>query len=330
MASPVSSTATGTQSAAAAPALAKESIKPVEKETAAEESPDKTKEIATPEPVRRQKVFSSKAGSVDGAAFLRAENKQGARSGGSGKVLVAAVAIPVLIVAAYFGWSKFAAPHSSATPYSVTSTLQPSTSKADVAPSSAAATSAVGKFDRPGVSPSPVPASSSASSQSLPTPHSERITLSIEPGSKQTSAAPIRVKPLDYRTAPSDETITQPPSPLAIEAGSHDNLSGLLASNANAAKPSLAQVKISQGVLQGLLIKLVQPKYPATHAQGTVEIEATVDREGKVVGPKLLSGNKVLAAAALEAVRQWRYKPYYLNGEPVEIQTEITIKFKGN
>jgi protein TonB len=105
-------------------------------------------------------------------------------------------------------------------------------------------------------------------------------------------------------------------------------------SSASAPKPSLATPKISQGVLQGLLIKRVQPKYPpaalAVRAQGAVQIEATITKEGNVVSPKVLSGDPVLARAAVDAVKQWRYKPYYLDGEPVEIQTQITINFKAN
>jgi protein TonB len=81
-----------------------------------------------------------------------------------------------------------------------------------------------------------------------------------------------------------------------------------------------------------LVIKRVQPKYPpsalAAHLGGAVQIEATINKEGTVVNPKVLSGDRTLAAAALEAVRQWRYKPYYLDGGPVEIQTQITVTFK--
>jgi protein TonB len=83
-----------------------------------------------------------------------------------------------------------------------------------------------------------------------------------------------------------------------------------------------------------MVIKRVQPRYPpnalSAHIQGAVQIEATVNKEGSVVNPKVLSGDSMLAAAALEAVRQWRYKPYYLDGAPVEIQTQITINFRVN
>jgi periplasmic protein TonB len=87
-------------------------------------------------------------------------------------------------------------------------------------------------------------------------------------------------------------------------------------------------------VSQGLLIKRVQPKYPsaalAVHTEGAVQIQATINKEGTVTNLKVLSGDPVLAHAALEAVRQWRYKPYYLDGDPVEIQTQITVNFKAN
>jgi protein TonB len=62
--------------------------------------------------------------------------------------------------------------------------------------------------------------------------------------------------------------------------------------------------------------------------QGPVQLEATVNKEGNITNLKVISGDAVLARAASEAVKQWRYKPYYLNGEPVEIQTQITVNFK--
>ena len=100
------------------------------------------------------------------------------------------------------------------------------------------------------------------------------------------------------------------------------------------ARPSLATIRVSQGVSQGLVIKRVQPKYPAaalaTHTAGAVQIEATVSKDGTVTNLKVLSGDPMLASAAADAVRQWRYKPYYLDGEPVEIQTQITVNFKPN
>ena len=62
--------------------------------------------------------------------------------------------------------------------------------------------------------------------------------------------------------------------------------------------------------------------------QGSVQLLATISKEGNISNLTVLSGEGVLARAASDAVRQWKYKPYYLNGEPVEIQTQITVNFK--
>jgi protein TonB len=131
-----------------------------------------------------------------------------------------------------------------------------------------------------------------------------------------------------------EESAPELPSPLAVASANGSNLSGLMSSASGLPKPSLATLRISQGVSQGLLIKRVQPKYPpaalAVRAQGAVQIEATINKEGNVTNLKVLKGDPVLARAAVEAVRQWRYKPYYLDGDPVEIETQITVNFKTN
>jgi protein TonB len=136
------------------------------------------------------------------------------------------------------------------------------------------------------------------------------------------------------RNQPSSDESAAPPALDAAASAGTSNLTSLLASPSNIPKPSLATIRISQGVSQGLLIKRVQPTYPqaalAVHAQGAVQIEATVTKEGNVTNLKVLKGDAVLARAALDAVRQWRYKPYYLDGQPVEIQTQITVNFKSN
>src|ERR1017187_9220322 len=161
-----------------------------------------------------------------------------------------------------------------------------------------------------------------------------RQPRSSPPGTKKASA-PLRVKSGNKMPAQAEESAPSLPSPLTIASADDNNLKGLISSaSSNLPKPSLATIKISQGVSQGLLIKRVQPIYPPAalkvHAQGAVQIEATINKEGTVINPKVLRGDAVLARAALDAVRQWRYKPYYLDGEPVEIQTQITVNFKAN
>jgi len=79
------------------------------------------------------------------------------------------------------------------------------------------------------------------------------------------------------------------------------------------------------------LIYQVQPKYPAIartiHLQGTVYLRAIIATDGTVRQLEVISGNPILANPALQAVHQWRYQPTRLNGEPVEVETLITVNF---
>ena len=97
-------------------------------------------------------------------------------------------------------------------------------------------------------------------------------------------------------------------------------------------KPFPQSLNISQGVSRGLLYKRVQPIYPqnaiSMRVEGSVELMATISKTGDITQVKVLKGDSQLTKAATDAVKQWKYKPYLLNGEPVEIQTQITINFK--
>ena len=83
--------------------------------------------------------------------------------------------------------------------------------------------------------------------------------------------------------------------------------------------------------MQGNLIYRVEPVYPAiaknVGVQGAVLIRALISREGTIEQVQVISGSPLLTRAALDAIRQWRYRPYYLNGTPVEVDTEITVNF---
>ena len=109
-------------------------------------------------------------------------------------------------------------------------------------------------------------------------------------------------------------------------------MSNLIGSEGNAPKPVLQTVNVSQGVSQGLILKRVQPTYPPTalrmRVEGAVQLMATISKTGDITAVKVLSGEPLLTRAATDAVKQWKYKPYLLNGEPVEIQTQITVNFK--
>jgi protein TonB len=90
-------------------------------------------------------------------------------------------------------------------------------------------------------------------------------------------------------------------------------------------------VKVSEGVLEAQLVSRIEPQYPTiaveTKTQGTVRLRAIISRDGRITSLEVLSGHPFLVKAALDAVRQWRYRPTLLNGEPVEVETSITVVF---
>ncbi|MFZ0952811.1 MAG: energy transducer TonB [Candidatus Sulfotelmatobacter sp.] len=91
------------------------------------------------------------------------------------------------------------------------------------------------------------------------------------------------------------------------------------------------RIRISQGVTSGLLIHKTEPSYPAlarsARIQGNVVLRAIIDKAGNIQDLQLVSGHPMLVPAAIEAVKQWRYRPYLLNGQPVEVDTTITVIF---
>jgi TonB family protein len=291
----------------------------------------------------------------DGPAFAALGAEDSGGSGSGKKLLIAAAVLVVVAVAGYFGYTELAKPGaapapqpaqaapnsqpSSPLPLSMSTPTSAPNSKPTTATTVSASSSISSSSQASGPKPQAIVLSSNPSSNPLSNPSSAtgnppelRIAVTPEPAVKRTSS-PLLVK--SATTAPTkaaasdDESAPQPP---VVAAANTNSLNGLIPTEAS--RPSLATLKVSQGVSQGLLIKKVQPRYPpaalAVHAQGTVDIEATIDKQGNVTSPKVLHGDPILAAAAVEAVRQWRYKPYYLDGAPVEIQTQITVKFKAD
>ena len=92
------------------------------------------------------------------------------------------------------------------------------------------------------------------------------------------------------------------------------------------------RIRISQGVTKGLLIQKIEPKYPRlamqARIQGQVLLFAIIGKDGDIRQLTLVSGHPVLVPAAIEAVKQWRYRPFLLNGEPVEVETNVTVTFR--
>ena len=95
--------------------------------------------------------------------------------------------------------------------------------------------------------------------------------------------------------------------------------------------PTPAQSFRASVVMAGNLIRRVEPQYPVIARQirleGCVVLKATISREGNIEQVEVASGPSLLVKAARDAVQQWKYRPYLLNGQPVEVETEITVNF---
>ncbi len=112
-------------------------------------------------------------------------------------------------------------------------------------------------------------------------------------------------------------------------------MSSLLNSVRQPSHPSIARptrpVPVSSGVSEGLLIHQVKPAYPpialTAHVQGEVILQAVIGKDGTIQNLRVVSGHPMLIKSAVDAVQQWRYRPYLLNNEPVEVETQIRVTF---
>ena len=115
----------------------------------------------------------------------------------------------------------------------------------------------------------------------------------------------------------------------ALALGMHVNTSPA-AGDSNASKPP-SQLSVPAAVMQGNLLNRVIPVYPAAakkaRIQGTVVLSAVISRNGNVANLQVLSGPDELQQSSLDAVRQWTYKPYLLNGDPVEVKTTVNVVY---
>lgn len=265
-------------------------------------------------------------------------------SGGSKKALWAVVAAVVVAAAGYAAWTQrgsfIATPSAPANVAVQPATAAVPSAVPQVAPNAASApvpTSSVPE------TPTPVP-QTPANSASLPARSSKVITADSP---KPSALAPAANKPVAANAAPEpiiiksehsqpvEKPVATPDAPaLSVteiaqdKAGTLPNLMG----PSDAPTPVLQRVTVSQGVSRGLLVKQVQPVYPRgalqLHIEGSVQLMATISKNGDIAEVKVLSGDSQLSQAALDAVKQWKYKAYLLNGEPVDIQTQITVNFK--
>lgn len=348
--SPAASSRASAQGAASAPAPAKEVLRP-------SVSPWEPTPTAAPAPGKddrdKPQLVIKKASAVDESAVeppafsaLRLEDEP-SEGGGSKKTLLIAAAVVLAAMAGYVGWSKMhtgsAQPAVQAPAPAVQEqapaadgqviTMEPQTVPAGKpSPSEGKAASAQGReavTAAPGAKTSSAPKPTITVGPEDATSHEVTVAKAQEPLVVRNDAPrPVAAPPAAPETA-------EPPAPGAVGGTSNTDekaLAGIVSAPAGVPAKPPQTLKISQGVSQGLLLKRVQPVYPAQalqmRVQGAVELDASISTDGSVTKIKVLRGQPSLARAAVDAVRQWKYQPYVLNGEPVAIDTQITVNFK--
>jgi len=277
------------------------------------------------------------AGSVVGSApsfTFGGMNADSEESSGSGKKIILGIAAAVIVAAGlYVGITHFGG-----------TTSQPAST--DVAPAGTPASVA-----------HPV-------ASTLKTTSAEKPSATLTPGSQPKVPEPNKIQNIidetagetHAKTAEDEQSESTPePAPLMVKGGKMTkapkaadapapSMIGMATPDANAPpanlvssaspslRPTLSTLHVSQGVSTGLLIKKVAPSYPPNalrmRVEGDVDLVATISKEGNISSIRIVSGDAQLTKAAVDAVKQWKYKPYLLNGEPVEIQTQVTMKFK--
>ena len=203
-------------------------------------------------------------------------------------------------------------------------------------PPPAATPATQNQVDQPGLQAKPAPEEISSAGTNHESTHRDRVVqaASIDP---EPDDGLIRTIPVDTASTPdatrpqNDAANAAPSAPpqVAMVSTPDASLDGILAGQQRLPRLSPS---VSEGVSPLVLEHKVMPAYPhdarMLRLEGAVVMHATVTDKGRVSDLKVVSGNPVLARAALDAVRQWRYRPAELNGKPTNIGTDITISFK--
>jgi periplasmic protein TonB len=145
---------------------------------------------------------------------------------------------------------------------------------------------------------------------------------------------PKQVKIIQEEEAPPPSAGVMGGVPGGVPGGAASGVIGGIISSTPVAVPKVAvqRVRVSQGVTQGMKVHDVTPQYPQmakiARVQGPVVLAAVIGKDGTIQNLRVVStASPLLNQAAVEAVKQWRYRPYILNGEPVEVDTTITVNF---
>jgi TonB family protein len=284
---------------------------------------------------------SSDGASGEAPVFASATNETKA----SKVPLIAAFVLLALAAAGYMGWNKMQ-----------TGAMPLILQNKPAVPQNQPSTSAGTEFAQPGpqttqsqattAPPQQVPqldtnqpAESSASPTAISGKSEPAEIVVVENGvpPSATAAKPLSIKkspePLAVKTVPASVEPTLAPPPLQVASSATDQtIAGLITTTLPAPKRSTEATRVSQGITEGMLVKKVSPIYPSQARQmrkeGVVQILANITKSGSISSAKLIKGDAMLGQAALVAVKQWKYKPYTLDGQAVEVQTQISVNFK--
>jgi TonB family protein len=269
-------------------------------------------------------------------------------SAGSKKILLGVLAVVLLVAALCFAWmqmhGQIKLPSALSHLVSQVTGAKPKTPAASSLPPApvsvpavapAAASSTDPQSNLPAVQQAgqdtAQPDTSDNASESKAPANAKKVSNSASSGVVKTGARPLFVKNGNSALKHSAAD-TAAPSVFLSADGSGGSVPNLIVASAKVTTPMLQTLSVSQVAMQGMVVKKVQPIYPNTalrmRLEGQVQLLATIAKSGKVMAVKTVSGEPLLAQAASDAVRQWKYKPYTLSGEPTEIQTQITINFK--
>ena len=339
-------TSAGSASAAAPARETKPSVIPSSKPVPEVTTPENLTEKHVATPVLEETASPAPSLSFGGAVESGTESsKSGSKTG-----LIAVAAIVLIAAGGYAAWTKYGPSNGTNAPASASVRPTPSA----VAPTSTAI-DAVPPPIAP-ATPTSTPLSQSTTTKAVVPP---QATSSNEDGQVSASrarsadvskpapsvvaankvpATPAAAEPIAVKKSTSSDSASataDAPMPSITgfaPAGGDGALPNLMGGSSTGPAPVLQTLNVSQGISQGLLIKKVAPVYPSTalrlRLEGSVQLLATISRKGDIAAVKILSGDQTLAHAAADAVKQWKYKPYLLNGSPVEIQTQVTVNFK--
>jgi len=141
--------------------------------------------------------------------------------------------------------------------------------------------------------------------------------------------APSRIAGQIKKVSPADEPPPSAPSVVSMDDSSA--VPGAVFGGASKVKMEPRVVAISAGVADGMILRKTPPVYPKfaqeAHITGKVVLKATITKQGTIEGVQVLSGPKILAPSAVDAVKTWKYRPYMLDGQPISVETNITIVF---